>query len=91
MKRKLAIEIECLGTLCATSVAGGRWCPHLGSKRFGTVFLCRLLPSGDKPYTVLTDTNGDGTGWLQRCQACLSAEDRKAPNSQNTDGGADGG
>ena len=72
--RKLTLEILCGEKTCA--YAKGKFCPYLGSKRFGTVSLCLLFP----PKDPMPHQDGAATeletkdGWLQRCDACLAAE-----------------
>ena len=80
MMRKLTIGIECADKTCA--VEPGKFCKYLGSRRFGTVFVCSLFPGEPlllaypKVYTDLHDLDG----WVQRCPACLAAEKLRGNN-----------
>lgn len=68
MNRNLKITINCGETTCASEP--GKFCRYMGTKYFGTQFICMLFPDGYE-FTFLFD---DKNGWLQRCKACLDAE-----------------
>lgn len=73
--RLLTIEIpDVRPTLC--SVAPGESCPHVLTKRMGTVWVCGVFRNEDGSEIELGDDHGDGTGSLMRCQPCLAAEAR---------------
>lgn len=56
---KNAICIEHGDTTCA--IAPGNFCMFVGTKSFGTRYVCLLF--GDEPLY-------DANGWLQRCDQC---------------------
>ena len=71
-KRNIVLEIDCGDTTCASSP--GKFCPGLASRNFGSRFYCtKFSVPGTVDDVELFD---DGTGWLQRCQACLDTEQR---------------
>jgi hypothetical protein len=61
---KIMIEIGGTGERC-------HQCFYRGTKKMGTVFVCRLFPSDHDSHTCLED---DKDGYLLRCKACLGAE-----------------
>lgn len=73
MKRTLKIEIECGEKTCASEP--GKFCPYLGTVRMGTKYVCMLFPNEEGSHTLLMGEGGDEAGWLQRCPACLKAEE----------------
>jgi hypothetical protein len=70
MKRTLCMAIECGETTCAWEP--GKFCCHLGSKKFGTVPVCLLFRDTEAREVELFEKDG----WLQRCGACLEREER---------------
>jgi len=74
MNRKLTVLIEAGDTTCASEP--GKFCKFVGSKRFGSVYVCMLFPESNPGHkdsgtdTILKEKDG----WLQRCPACLEAE-----------------
>ena len=77
MRRTLKIEIDCGDNLCASEP--GKFCEYLGSRRYGTTPVCMLFPQADpNPHNVggATDLHDVG-GWVQRCDACLAAEETR--------------
>ena len=75
MLKTLRIQIECGETTCASEP--GRFCRFLGSRRMGTVPVCMLFPEknpGRKHPGGITELE-QTTGWLQRCPACLAAQE----------------
>ncbi len=74
--RILKIEINC-GEATCTSVPG-KFCGFMGARRFGTQPLCLLFPEPnpgrrDPGAATLLESK---EGWLQRCPACLEAEEK---------------
>ena len=67
---KLNIEIECGLTTCASEPE--QFCRFLGSKKMGQVPVCMLFPDENGSYTNLKTNDG----WVQRCEACLMAQNR---------------
>lgn len=72
--KTLKIRIDCGDMTCAREP--GLACEYIGSRQFGTVYLCSLFPSSLKAYTDLEHKDG----WLQRCAACLEAEEKGVPD-----------
>ena len=70
MKRDLVFKIECGEKTCASEP--GKFCCHVGSKKFGTVPICLLFRDVEYREVEL----GEKDGWLQRCGACLEVEAR---------------
>ena len=66
MKRTLKINIECGDTTCGH--AKGKRCPHLVTRRFGTIHECGVF------NVKLFNENGSFGGWIQRCRQCIDAE-----------------
>jgi hypothetical protein len=67
--RTLKIVIQSGPETCAYEF--GRLCPYVGTRKFGTEFVCVLFPSDDGAHTKLGETD---KGWLKRCPDCLAAE-----------------
>ena len=65
----LIIKVECGLETCASEP--GKFCSYMGSVKFGQVSVCRLFPSAEDSYTVLTED--EPGGWVQRCPECLKA------------------
>lgn len=67
MRKKLAIDIECGETTCASKP--GTFCRFRGSKKFGQLPCCMLFPDPTTmaAYTELEEIDG----WIQRCANCL--------------------
>lgn len=62
MKHQIVFEINCGDKTCAHEK--GKFCQFLGTKSFGTKFICTLFDN-----EVLFDGED---GWLQRCPKCLA-------------------
>ena len=60
---KHTIEIECGEKTCASEP--GKLCRFVWSMKFGSYLVCAAF--GAK----LFDDQGDGLGWLLRCDECL--------------------
>ena len=71
MKRVLKIEIECGNTTCASEPA--KFCKYYGSRKFGQVYCCCLFGEDRGYKRSYTELEIKG-GWIQRCAACLEAE-----------------
>lgn len=75
MKHKLTLHIEAGEKTCASEP--GKFCRFVGTRKYGTVFVCTLFPPekpGYKEPGATTELGEDGEGgWLLRCQACLDA------------------
>lgn len=76
MKITSNLNIECGETTCYHEP--GEHCRFLGTKKFGSMYVCMLFPS-DSPrykdcgsYTVL---NENADGGIARCEACLMASE----------------
>ena len=69
--RTLKIKLDCGQTTCASEP--GKFCRFLTARADGSCPQCNLFGGWR-----LTDANGDLTGWILRCQACLEAEVEKA-------------
>lgn len=67
-KMKLNINIECGVVTCAYEK--GKFCRFLGSKKLGQVPVCMLFPDENGSHTILKTSDG----WVQRCKACLAAQ-----------------
>ncbi len=67
--RTVKIEINCGPMTCAS--VPGEFCAFVGTRSFGTKFICTLFPDDQNPYTPLTEKDG----WLQRCDDCLATEE----------------
>lgn len=64
----LSLAVVCGEAACASEP--GKFCQFLGSRRMGTMTVCRLFPTKEDSHTPLEDKHG----WVQRCSACLEAE-----------------
>jgi hypothetical protein len=77
MKRRVSIVLDnCGPELCSS--APGQFCPHVLTKRMGTVWICGVFRHPSGADIELEDTNGDGTGSLKRCPECLAADEGEA-------------
>jgi len=71
MKRTLRVKINSGDKRCYSEP--GKPCKYVGSKSFGTKWLCMLFPSElHGSYTILEESEG----WLLRCKACLENEEK---------------
>lgn len=69
--RTISFEIECGDETCCSKP--GELCKFLGTRRFGSLWVCRLFPA-DEGHTVLEDVvEGPKKGWIGRCRACMES------------------
>ena len=68
-KFEVRTPVRCGDTTCA--VRPSDFCPHLGSKRFGTQMHCTLFDE-----RIYEHTGGEKAGWAARCTMCLKAEQK---------------
>ena len=72
MKKHLMLEIDCGDRTCSSEP--GKFCRHVLTKRFGTVWVCGLFRTEEGSEILLKDENGGEEGSLMRCGPCLEAE-----------------
>jgi hypothetical protein len=77
MKTKVTVEIECGITTCASEP--GKFCRHLGTSNYGTIWWCLLFPGDGGSKTRLFEDRKDG--WIQRCPACIVCAQRNILDS----------
>jgi hypothetical protein len=74
-KRIITLEIDCGERTCASEP--GKFCPYTVSRKFGQSWFCNLFKTFFSDGSVVdVELFDHGTGWLQRCQACIDAEQR---------------
>lgn len=65
MIHEATIKIDCGETTCAS--APGAFCKYVGTKSFGTKFVCMFFRQKNGDETRLHDKDG----WLQRDVVCM--------------------
>lgn len=69
MKERLTLHIECGETTCASKP--GRFCQYLQTRRFGTVYFCRIFHDYDAQGHPLPADEKDG--YVMRHDECIIA------------------
>ena len=75
-KRTLNIVIDCGEKTCASEP--GVFCPRLLTTHFGTRWVCGAFFDKECKQVVLHEDHE--SGWLQRCDQCLKAEQKVIHN-----------
>jgi len=68
--KTLTVKVRCGENTCAESP--GVFCPFVGTRKMGTVYVCLLFPSEDRASTDLREDRPGGS--LQRLAVCRTAE-----------------